>query len=462
MNQSENDWVEFELETLDLNDKRLDKRAKLLVRALNSKPNASIPEFNEDWSSTKASYDFFKNEKVKASKILSAQRQATLKRMEEYPLVLGLQDTTEINLSHYPKTEGTGVLSSVYSQGFLAHSTMVVSPEGLPLGLLAQENWAREKERLGQSEQRRELPIEEKESYKWLNALSQSCAGLSKETRLLMVSDRESDIMEYFLHPRPNQVDLLLRSGQDRRIEQSDYLLWQNVGRGRAKGLLEIDVDAKDGNPSRTARCEIRYQRVTVKPPKNRPAYLPKLKSVGLWAILLEEVDAPIDVDPISWRLLTTISISSFDDACLMVEYYTRRWIIERFHFVLKSGCQIEHRRLATVTAIKRFLALANIVACRLLYLTYSGRISPELPCTVALHDAEWHALYGFIHKTQTLPPEPPTLQQAIRWIAQLGGFLDRKGDGPPGVKVLWKGWQRLADILHTWLIFNPQPTSTA
>lgn len=459
MNQSENDWIEVELENLDLNDKRRDRRAKKIVRDLSAKPTASIPEFNENWASTQATYDFFKNPAVDGAKILSSQCLATLERMKEYPLVLGLQDTTEVNLTHFPSTDGAGVLSSVYSKGFLAHSTLAVTPEGLPLGLLAQENWAREDEDLGQSEQRRERPIEEKESCKWLAALTQSCANLPSETQLLMVSDRESDILEYFLHPRPKQVELLLRAAQNRRIEGSEFLLWNKVTQGNLKGIVEIEVDAKDGHPARIARCEIRYQQVTVRPPKNRPAYLPKLKSVKLWAILLQEVDAPDGPDPLLWRLLTTMPLASFDDACLMIEYYTRRWIIERFHFVLKSGCRIEERRLGSVAAHLRFLALANIVAWRILFLTYSGRISPDLPCTVALHEHEWQALYCFINKTQVLPSSPPTLEQAIRWIAQLGGFLARKGDGHPGLKVLWKGWQRLADILQTWLIFQPVPT---
>lgn len=459
MSQSESEWIELEFEKLDLNDKRLNRRAKKIVSALSARPTASIPEFSEEWASTKATYEFFRNEKVEGAKILSSQRRATIERMKEYSLVLGLQDTTEVNLTHFPKTEGTGVLSSIHSQGFLVHSTLVVTPEGLPLGLLAQESWAREAESLGLSEQRRERPIEEKESNKWLKALTQSCADLPSETQILMVSDRESDLMEYFLHPRPKQVELLLRSAQERRLEASEILLWKKVGQGSAKGIVTIEIDAKGGNPARFARCEIRYQQVTVRPPKNRPAYLPKLKSVKLWAILLEEVAAPDGVDPISWRLLTTVPLASFDDACLMIQYYTRRWIIERFHFVLKSGCRIEERRLASVSAIQRFLSLANIVAWRLLFLTYSGRILPDLPCSVALHDNEWKALYCFINKTNLPPSSPPNLQQAIRWIAQLGGFLARTRDGNPGVKVLWKGWQRLTDILHSWLIFQPQPT---
>lgn len=461
MSQPEQEWVEVEFERLDLNDKRLDKRAQKIVCDLSAKPTASIPEFSENWAATKAVYEFCANEKVEAAKVIAAQRQATLSRMQEYDFVLGLQDTTEINLSHYPETEGTGVLSSVYSQGFLAHSTLVVTPDGLPLGLLAQENWARDEECLGQSDQRHQRPIEEKESYKWLHALNESTQELPDTTRMLVVSDRESDIMEYFLHPRPAQVDLLLRSSQDRRIEGSEWLLWQTVKRAPAKGLVTIEVDAKAGQPARTATCQVRSQPVTVRPPKNRPAAWPKLKSIKLWAILLEEVDAPAGSEPLCWRLLTTMPIDCLDEACRMIEFYTRRWLIERFHFVLKSGCRIEERRLGSVTAIQRFLSLANVVAWRLLYLTYAGRISPDLPCTVALHEVEWKALYCFTHKTQIAPSSPPSLQQALLWIAQLGGFLARKSDGAPGVKVLWRGWQRLSDLVQTWLIFNPDLAST-
>jgi len=456
MSQPEQDWIELEFETLDLNDKRLDKRAEKIVRDFSAKPTASIPEFSESWPATKAVYDFCANETVVASQITQAQRQATQVRRQGYPLVLGLQDTTEINLSHYPSTEGTGILSSVYSQGFLAHSTFVVTPDGLPLGLLAQECWAREESASGQSQAKVERPIEEKESYKWLKALNESTADLPATTQMLVVSDRESDIMEYFLHPRPSQVELLLRSSQDRRIEGSEWLLWQTVKRGPVQGVITVEVNAKAQQPARTATCQVRFQPVTVRPPKNRPASLPKLKAVKLWAILLEEVDPPEGVKPLEWRLLTTMTVATFDDACRMIEFYTLRWLIERFHFVLKSGCRIEERRLGSVSAIQRFLALANVVAWRLLYLTYVARIDPDLPCTVALHPVEWQALYGFIHKTQSIPTSPPSLHQATLWIAQLGGFLARKGDGHPGAKVLWRGWQRLTDLVQTWLIFNP------
>ena len=152
---------------------------------------------------------------------------------------------------------------------------------------------------------------------------------------------------------------------------------------------------------------------------------------------------------------MTTWQISSFEQACQLIEYYTRRWLIERFHFVLKSGCALEQRQLKQEFRLERFLLIANVVAWRLLWLTYLSRLDPELPCTVALEDHEWQALYCFIHKTPLAPDRPPTIQQALRWIAQLGGFLGRKSDGEPGVKVLWRGWRRLFDIVQSWLIFN-------
>jgi hypothetical protein len=159
---------------------------------------------------------------------------------------------------------------------------------------------------------------------------------------------------------------------------------------------------------------------------------------------------------PINWRLLTTCPLTSFAEACLLVKYYSMRWFIERFHYVLKSGCNIERHRLASVDALQRLLAIANLVAWRLLWLTHLARLQPDLPCTVALSDAEWKALYVATNRTKQLPDKPPTLYQAVRAIAKLGGFLGRRSDGEPGVTVLWRGWQHLADLTQMWLLLQP------
>jgi hypothetical protein len=325
------------------------------------------------------------------------------------------------------------------------------------LGLLAQQTWVRDGPK--EKKDKRKVPIEEKESYKWLQALDDSTADLPAHVHALVVSDRESDVYEYFVHPRRDNVDLLVRACQDRRLDESVQHLWATVNNSPVQGSVQVDVGRRPNQRPRQAHCQVYYQQVKLLPPKNRPACLPKLEPVVLWAVLIKELAPPEGIEPLEWLLLTTCPITSFEQATQVLHYYACRWVVERFHFVLKSGCAVEKRQLEHSERLIRFLAIANIVAWRLLWQTYLSRVDGHLPCATVLADWEWKALYCFIHKTAVTPAEPPTLEQATRWLAKLGGFLGRTGDGQPGVKVLWRGWRRLFDITETWLIFNPAPT---
>lgn len=162
----------------------------------------------------------------------------------------------------------------------------------------------------------------------------------------------------------------------------------------------------------------------------------------------------------ISWLLLTTVRVDSFETACERVQWYTCRWLIEVYHKVLKSGCRVEERQFAFADRIERYLALDSVIAWRVLFLTMIGRELPNLPCTAILEAHEWQALYCFIHKTPIPPLEPPSLQLAVGWIAQLGGFLGRKRDGAPGPIVVWRGLQRLSDLAIAWQLFHPAAPS--
>jgi hypothetical protein len=357
-------------------------------------------------------------------------------------------------LSSRSTIEGLGILDHKYCRGFLAHSSLAATPDRVPLGLLAQQVWVRDGP--SSTPANRYAPIEDKESYKWLQALDDSTACLPENVHALVVSDRESDIYEYFVHPRRSNVDLLVRVCQDRRVEEPAQRLWATVSSGPMRGSVQIEVGRRPNHSPRQAHCQLYYQQVTVRPPKNRPASLPKLAPVVLWAVLVKELHPPEGVEPLEWLLLATYPIASFEQAVQALEYYGCRWVIERYHFVLKSGCAIEKRQLEHSERLIRFLAIANVVAWRLLWQTYLARVDGDLPCTTVLSDGEWRALYCFIHKTTTTPVEAPTLEQATRWLAQLGGFLGRTRDGSPGVKTLWRGWRRLFDITETWLIFNP------
>lgn len=456
----QDDWLAQEMMDLKLGDKRLDRRACRIIHDMSQNPTASIPEFSGDWASTKAAYEFFKNRAVAKTQLVEAQRQATLKRIERTAhqspdtTVLILQDTTSFDYTGRSATAGLGILDYKYCRGFLAHSSLAVTPDQVPLGLLAQQTWIRDYPT--DKPRGRQTAIEDKESYKWLQALDDSTAHLPADVHALVVSDRESDIYEYFVHPRRANVDLLVRACQDRRVDEPAQRLWATLSGGPVRGLVQVEVGRRPNQPPRQAHCQVYYQQVKVRPPKNRPASLPKLAPVVLWAVLVKELHPPEAVEPLQWLLLTTCPITGFEQAVQTIDYYACRWVVERFHFVLKSGCGVENRQLEHGERLIRFLTIANVVAWRLLWQTYLARVEGHLPCTAVLADWEWKALYSFIHKTTTIPEEPPTLAQVTHWLARLGGFLGRASDGSPGVKVLWRGWRRLFDITETWLIFNP------
>jgi hypothetical protein len=451
----ENNWVSEEMKKLELGDKRLEERTRKIISDFSQNPTASIPQFCGDPAATKGAYGYCQNKGVDRAGVVEAHHQATLERIRtgQYQRILSVQDTTEYNYQHHPATQALGPLDNAHVKGFFAHSTLAVTTEGVPLGLLAQEVWVREETDQPPAPDR---PIEEKESYKWLKALHDSSRDLPAEVQVIQVSDQESDLYEYLVEPRRDQVELLVRSYQTRPVMDEPKEVRAKLHTSPVRGKVEVEVRKTADRSARTALCQVYYERVKIRPPRPRPGLPPDLKPVTLWAVLIREMNPPQGVEGLEWLLLTTLEVLTFDQACEIIRYYTLRWLVERFHFVLKSGCGLEDRQLRTADRLQRFLALANVVAWRLLWLTYLGRGRPDLLCTVAFEDYEWKALYAYVHKTAILPQTPPTLQQATGWVAQLGGFLGRKGDGYPGVKVLWRGWSRLVDIVQTWLIFNP------
>jgi len=453
------DWVTEELATLKLKDKRLEKRAEEIVRQMAKNPSGSIPEFSKNKYGAKATYRFLENEKSDVEQLIESQRKATLKRMGGEKRVLCMHDTSDVELSHYPSIKGQGSLPRGRGKrsGFLMHNTMAVSEEGVPLGLLAQQTWTRPVEK-ETKEANRLRPIEEKESYKWLQALIDSTkSGVPAACSLLFVSDRECDVIDYFVHERAENVDILVRAAQNRKLVGCDQLLFERLASLPASGEFTVTVGRRGQMPARIATCQLRFAPVTINPPNgNRQGRVKKLAPVTMTALMVSELNPPAGVSSLGWVLLTSVFVASFVQAQQIVRFYALRWLVERFHFVLKSGCSIEKRRLESVEAMQRMLALSNIVAWRLLWLTYLARINPSLPCTVALSDPEWKTLYTVSLQSSLLPLSPPSLHQAVLWIAQLGGFLARAGDGHPGVKVLWRGWSKLQDQVELWLLFHP------
>lgn len=450
-------WVGQELAAVSLGDRRLERRLRTLVEQFARQPTASIPQACGDWAPTKAAYRFFNNSKVSHGSILAGHRQACLERVAQEKLILVLQDTTSLDYTHHPHTRDLGPLENPNHQGMFVHSSLAASTAGVPLGLLDQQVWTRDHEAVGQRHGRKKRPIEEKESFKWLKGLRASLKGLPAQVCVVTVADREADIFDFFLEAEKQKTQVLVRAAWNRRLTDPPGYLWDEVARMPVRGRFTVEVGrAKDRLP-REASVAVRFTKVTVRPPRHRLDE-PGLYPLSLYTIEVREENPPPGEEPLHWLLLTNRPVQSFEQARRYVRWYGLRWLVERYHFVLKSGCRIEARQLETAERLQRCLGVYAIVAWRLLWLTYQARTTPEAPCTVALETHEWQALYCYIHRTSTPPAEPPSLNQAVRWIGQLGGFLGRKRDGEPGVKVLWRGWQRLHDIAETWRLTHPPP----
>jgi hypothetical protein len=453
--------VEEEFGAAQLGDRRLACRLATLAKDAFARPDQSIPcACQGDWKRTKAAYRFFANEKVSLAAALRAHTTASAERVAGQSLVFAVNDTTALDYSHHPATSGLGTTgnSAEAATGLLLHSTLAVNEQGMAVGLLDVQCWTRLPEQFGKRRRRDELPIEQKESFKWLKSYHAVAAVQARapQTKLVVVGDRESDLYELFaLAARQIQAQggphLLLRARQNRRVDSEARRLWAHLEARRVVGTVAVSVPARQGRAPREATVELRWAEVTLRAPEA----MSSAPSVTLWAVLARERRAPKGVEPLEWLLLSTVAIRNFQEACERLRWYSLRWQIEVFHRVLKSGCAVEARQLQTREQLERCLGLYLVVAWRLLLLTRLGRELPQLPCTVVFDQYEWKALYCYIHQTKRLPPKPPTLGEAVRMVGKLGGHLGRSSDGPPGTESLWTGLQRLADLTAMWQVLT-------
>lgn len=450
-------WEQEEFGQANLPDQRLNRRLQIMAGDFFARPTMNIPQACGSRAKAKAAYRFLDHPQVHLDSVLSGHYRATGRRVASYPVVLAVQDTTELNYTAHEQCEMLGPIGDRQSRcvGLLVHDTMVYNLEGTPLGLIDVQCWARDPEDRGKSQRRYELPIQQKESAKWLvsyraaGRLQAACPG----TVVVSVGDREADLYELFVEAkaRGGQPQVLVRATRERKLEAEDeqesQRLWDYVRGLPAAGAVELKVPRRSGRPGRTARLEIRFGAVELQAPKRKRG----LGSVRLWAIAAEEVDAPPGVEPIRWYLLTTLAVASLEQALEKLQWYALRFQIEVYHRTLKSGCKIEERQLGHAERIEACLAIDLVVAWRIAHLTKLGREVPEVPCTVYFEEAQWQALVVFV-KREAPPAQPPSLREAVRMVATgLGGFLGRKSDGEPGAQCLWRGLQRLDDITQMW-----------
>lgn len=456
-------WAEQEFGQVDFPDGRLRTRLRRLAQAVGDHPTAPLPlALQGDAGQTKAAYRFFHNPHVDLPTLLQPHYATTLGRIAAEPRVLVVQDTTSLNYDAHPATTGLGPINTRAdgAQGLKLHDTLAFTPQGIPLGLVDIQVWARDPATLGQAQRRKERPIEEKESLRWLTSYRRTAARqpLCPETQLICIADREADLYELFQEAAqtPQGPDLLIRANAttQRRVVAGEELtpLWDHLATQPVAGTVSLAIPPRGGRPGRVAALALRYAAIDLQPPKRL-----RTPALPLWAVYVVEPQPSPGQEAVEWLLLTTVPTHTQEEAYERLQWYALRWQIEVFHRTLKSGCRLEDRRLADAHSLQACLALDLVVAWRVMTLVKMGREVPEIPCTVFFAEAEWQALACYHHHTTTPPDTPPSLGEALRWVAKLGGFLGRKGDGHPGPTVVWRGLDALAFITATFRLFHPQ-----
>lgn len=454
------EWAHQEFALAPLPDPRLVRRLITVASDFAQHPTAPLPQACGSWSKSKAAYRFFDNDAVEPEAILAAPVQATAGRARLHPVVLCVQDTTTLNYSTHPQTRGLGPISNNPDKtiGLLVHSTLALTVGGEPLGLLQVQSWARSRRRFGRAcRQRNRTPLPQKESQKWMDSLTgcQNLAVQCPDTLLVNVADREGDLYDLFqqaLAPSAGpRVHVLVRARHDRQVAHRQKYLWDFLAVQRVGARLKIKVPRKEGAPQRLATLAIRFAPVTLCPPGLKE----EQPSLTLWAVEAREVRPPKGGKSICWRLLTTLPVATVEAAVEKVRWYAQRGQIELLHKVLKSGCQVEQRQLETARRLQRVLMVDLIVAWRVLALCKAARQTPAGLASDWLRAEEWQALACYVHERAQRPRRSPTVRQAVRWIAQLGGFLGRRSDGEPGPIVIWRGLQQLRAITAAWKRFG-------
>jgi len=480
-------WAMEEFGQIDLGDRRRTRRLVQCLEAMAEQPGKSIPGAFDGWAETKAFYRLIDCEQLTDEAIFTAHRQACLRRAaaSDDSVFLAVQDTTSANFTSHEKLEGQGPISnSEHASGLLLHSTLLIGGHSAETyGLLGSKIYTRRADKRSQQPagKRNREPIEKKESYRWLESFELARSGqvdlqklrqasqepgsaTGRPATVISVGDREADIYELLLEAkalREQGVGLLVRSQHNRELEEEEQRLWEQLAKSRCQGKLTVSVpEQKRRNRLREVPLEVRFREASIQAPAHKSKYLGLTESVNLWAVEVREPGGK--KEGICWRLVSTFPVESVEQARQVCRWYSHRWQIEEFHRVLKTGCRVEGRRFQTMDRMRPMIAIDMVIACLILNLRQASRSRPEAPATQWLGRDEVNALviyYKHKHKRKKkliadLDPVHLGIGTAVRLIAQIGGHLGRKGDGPPGAEVLWRGLCELHTITSAYQAF--------
>ena len=472
-------WCQTEFSNVNFGDKRLDSRFIALAQALANQPLDPINQAcGESRAQQKAAYRFFANPKTTNTHILQTHQSQTVERALDQPSwILAIQDTSFLNYSSHLKTEGLGKIATYLegrnkAKGLVLHTTLALDArEGIPLGILDQQIWARPLKPVNGPRPRCwQIPIEKKESHKWIRGLESSVRALfpkvaqeglnskaTREPRLVSIADREADIFEFMEKARELDTHFVIRSQNSRDrvlVPEQGPVFFRNGGavlklrdflpKQPIQGVMEVEVPRRAGGhvqselPARTACLDIRFSSVKFSLPRRtsirirrskedrKKKYIRNLsrtKSMQIQVIWVHERNPPPGTAGLDWILVTDLPVGSVQQAQEKIRWYSYRWRIESFHKVLKSGLRVEECRLETTDRLKKYIALCSVIAWKILWASISSKNNPDQSCQPMLSETEWKALYCRIHRTRTPPKKPPPLKDVVYWLARLGGY---------------------------------------
>lgn len=456
--------MEDETAACDLGDGRLNRRLGAMLSAMGERPGKSLPTAFQDWANTKAAYRFFANENISEDKILAGHFAASALRVKAVDgAILILQDTTEFSFQRatpekigFTKTStGHKTKEGRHHQhticGLLMHASLAVTPDGLPLGLTAVKVWSRDKFK-GTAALKRKInptrvPIDRKESIRWLDNLRRSTELIGEPERCVHIGDRESDIYELFCLAQDLGTNFLVRSCVDRLAEDGGTTIAQMMKNILPSGAHRIrfrDASGKD----QEALLAVKFATMVVRPPVGKQK---RYAHQQLQIIHAEERDAPADRAPLFWKLITNLPVATHEDAVHKLGWYARRWSIEIFFKTLKTGCRVEEVRLTTADRLANCIALCCVVAWRIHWLTMLRRGDPDAAPGAVFTEAEIEFL------DRSAPNPGPDLTRNLDFymvrVARLGGYLARRHDPPPGATVMWRGFSRLVDLIEGYTV---------
>lgn len=455
-------WAEQTFGGVELGHVARTQRAIEIATAMAHDPAGSIPAQQHSQAGTKAVYRFCENAHVNYEALMQPHVDATRTQAQQVRRVLLIQDTTEVDYQHHPKTSGLGPIGNGSHQGFLLQSVLALDAASSEvLGVMHQEPFLRQRVPAGETAQQYQQRIHE--SQVWERAV-QSIGPPPPEVQWIHVGDRYSDMFDFLTLCGQMQTQFVVRASQDRRIDLLVEPAGQAVKRVPHRKVTELaeppthlfatvqswpqqaeqtlHLPAEHDRRARTARLAISYGRLRLLAPNNQEHTRPALT---IWVVRVWELEPPEGVSAVEWVLLTSVPTHSVADAWERVDWYRLRWTVEDYHQGLKTGCRLEQRQVQTYEGLRRLLGLIAPLAVRLLQLRWHARQHPEQPAEQVLA----RVVVQMVALKMGGSVAEMTSEQCWKKIAQLGGYLGRKGDGPPGWKTLWRGWFHLQDLLE-------------